>query len=109
MFSSSQSTTCARSSASTERPWKAAAFSQYPRVIPGYGRIARGMGYSMVTERYRFTEWTVPGTDFEAHELYDHRADPGENFNLAEHPEQEALMRRLRAELHAGWRGALPD
>ena len=37
------------------RPWKTAAFSQYPRVVPGYGR---GMGHSMRTRRYRFTEWT---------------------------------------------------
>ena len=34
-----------------DRQWKTAAFSQYQRVIPGYGQIARGMGYSMRTDR----------------------------------------------------------
>ena len=87
------------------RPWKQAAFSQYPRVIPGHGR---GMGHSMRTDRYRFTEWTVEGTDFVACELYDHAADPGENVNLAGRPEHAALVAQLRQQLHAGWKMALP-
>ena len=32
-----------------DRPWKTAAFSQYPR--------GKAMGYSMRTDRYRYTEW----------------------------------------------------
>lgn len=91
-----------------DRPWKTAAFSQYPRVIPGYGQVAHGMGYSMRTDRYRFTQWRVPGTDFLAEELYDHERDPGENLNLADHPEYAEQVERLRAQLAAGWPGALP-
>lgn len=91
-----------------DREWKPAAFSQYPRVIPGYGNIARGMGYSMRTDRYRFTEWTVPGTEFLALELYDHRNDPDENTNIANHPENEELIKILTARLHAGWKAARP-
>ncbi len=87
------------------RAWKTAAFSQYPRVVPGFGR---GMGHSMRTRRYRFTEWTVPGTGFRALELYDHQSDPGENVNLADRPESRELVEGLAKQLRAGWRGALP-
>jgi arylsulfatase A-like enzyme len=85
------------------RRWKSAAFSQYQRVIPGYGIVARGMGYSMRTDRYRLTEWIVPGTDFRAYELYDHRIDPGENTNLAAAAEHQQIVTQLKAQLHAGW------
>ena len=87
------------------RPWKRAAFSQYPRVVPGHGQ---GMGRSMRTNRYRFTEWTVEGTDFRALELYDHQADPNENKNLANREENHQLVERLTKQLHAGWQAALP-
>jgi iduronate 2-sulfatase len=88
--------------------WKSAAFSQYQRVIPNYGKVARGMGYSMRTDRYRFTQWLVPGTGFRAHELYDHRSDPDENINLAAHAEHEKLVDDLKAKLDAGWEAAGP-
>ena len=52
---------------SPERKWKTAAFHQYPRNIPGQGP---GMGRSIRTERYRLTEWTVPGKEFSAVELW---------------------------------------
>ena len=88
-----------------DRSWKRAAFSQYPRVIPGHGR---GMGHSMRRDRYRFTEWTVPGKEFLAYELYDHSVDPGENVNLAGRPEHAGAVKALKAQLHAGWQAALP-
>ena len=87
-------------------PWKSAAFSQYQRVIPGYGNVARGMGYSMRTDRYRFTEWVVPGTDFFAYELYDHQSDPDENVNLAASADQQPLVAQLKAKLRRGWTDA---
>lgn len=87
------------------RRWKTAAFSQFPRVVPGYGRA---MGHSMRTARYRFTEWTVPETDFRAIELYDHQTDPNENVNLANRPEHSDLVERLKTKLHAGWRSTMP-
>ena len=86
-------------------PWKRAAFSQYPREISGHGR---GMGHSMRTKRYRFTEWTVPGTDFRAVELYDHQVDPKENVNLAYRQENRQLVKQVTEQLHAGWRAAEP-
>jgi iduronate 2-sulfatase len=88
--------------------WKSAAFSQFRRVIPGYGKIARGMGYSMRTDRYRFTEWQVPGTDFRAYELYDHHSDPEENVNLAGVADHVSLIDALKAQLQAGWQHAKP-
>ncbi|MEM7010028.1 MAG: sulfatase, partial [Verrucomicrobiota bacterium] len=89
-------------------PWEKAAFSQYRRVIPGYGDVSRGMGYAMRTDRYRFVEWTVPGTDFSEFELYDHENDPGENVNLANRPEFKSLVSDLRQQLQAGWKAAKP-
>jgi len=90
------------------RNWKSAAFSQFRRVIPGYGSVARGMGYSMRTDRYRFTEWRVPGTEFRAYELYDHDSDPAENINLAGGSEHAQLVAVLKTKLHAGWQDAVP-
>jgi arylsulfatase A-like enzyme len=82
------------------RPWKPAAFSQYPR--------GRYMGYSMRTDRYRYTEWGLLGQEPVGAELYDHEADPAENVNLAGRPEHKALVARLSRMLHAGWREAKP-
>jgi arylsulfatase A-like enzyme len=83
------------------RPWKTAAFSQYPR---GAGR----MGYSMRTDRYRYTEWSQGETALLARELYDHATDPAENVNQAQSPAHADLVRDLSARLHAGWKAALP-
>ncbi|NOZ19584.1 MAG: sulfatase [Planctomycetes bacterium] len=82
------------------RPWKTAAFSQYPRG----GR----MGYSMRTDRYRYTEWGILGEAPYARELYDHQTDPGENVNLANQPEHKDLVAKLSRQLHKGWRAARP-
>ena len=62
----------------------------------------------MRTERYRFTEWLVTGTDFCKYELYDHFIDPDENVNIANRPENTELVKQLANQLHKGWKGALP-
>ncbi len=87
------------------RPWKTAAFSQYPR-----GQRGGLMGYTMRTDRYRFTAW-VGRQDHDrvdALELYDHATDPQENTNLATHADQAATVNQLMAQWKQGWRGALP-
>jgi len=89
-----------------DKKLKKAAFSQYPRRIREHGN---GMGYSMRTDRYRFTEWSVPGTDYRAYELYDHEVDPKENVNIANRPENAELVKQLAKQLHDGWRKALQD
>jgi arylsulfatase A-like enzyme len=83
------------------RPWKTAAFSQYPR--------AQGvMGYTMRTDAWRYTEWRSREGEVLARELYDHLKDPDENINLAAVAEHSATVERLAAHLRAGWRGARP-
>jgi hypothetical protein len=71
--------------------------------------MGRGMGYAIRTDRYRLVEWSIAGKDFREHELYDHQTDPGENVNLASQPEHAGTVKELAKQLHAGWRGALPD
>ncbi len=88
-----------------KRTWKKAAFSQYPRQVPGQGR---GTGHALRTDRYRLVEWTVSGKEFREYELYDHQSDPGENVNLAKRPEHAGLVKELAGVLRAGWRGAVP-
>ncbi len=78
--------------------WKRAAFSQYPR-----GRV---MGYSIRTNRYRYTEWSEPGKALVGVELYDHRADPAENINIANLPENNTIVAELSRQLKLGWRAA---
>jgi len=81
-------------------PWKTAAFSQYPR-----GRV---MGYSMRTDRYRFTRWQARDGAAVATELYDHQSDPAENVNLADQPKHRKTVEDLKAIFKKGWRGARP-
>jgi arylsulfatase A-like enzyme len=85
------------------RAWKTAAFSQYPR---GPQR----MGYSMRTDRYRFTVWVDrrEPAKVEATELYDHQTDPQENVNIAQDPKNAKLVERLMVQWKAGWQGAKP-
>jgi arylsulfatase A-like enzyme len=88
------------------RSWKQAAFSQYPR-----GQAGRPlMGYSMRTDRYRFTAWVErhDHSKVDAIELYDHQTDPQENTNIAAEPANQALVERLTAQWRTGWRGAVP-
>lgn len=93
-----------------KRSWKPAVFSQYQRA--GYFAAADGkeyMGYSMRTGRYRYVEWRQLKTgDAAGVEIYDHKTDPQENENLALKPGQAALVKRLAAQLKAGWKAARP-
>jgi iduronate 2-sulfatase len=76
-------------------PWDSVAISQWPRPY---------MGYSMRTDRYRYTEWVQKGdrnTPPAGVELYDHHVDPDENINLAGLPEHAALLAQLRQRLQA--------
>ena len=85
------------------RPWKQAAFSQYPRPDK------KAMGYSIRTEAHRYTEWRTgwetPATaKVIARELYDHVKDPGEMTNIAEQPGQAEIVKSLAEQLNAGWK-----
>lgn len=76
-------------------PWKTAAFSQL------------GIGGTMRTNQYRYTEWGNKGKG--GRELYDYYADPDETVNIVDYPENQELVAQLSEQLHAGWRAALPD
>jgi hypothetical protein len=54
------------------------------------------MGYSLRTEKWRFTQWADKGA-----ELYDEEKDPAELNNLASLPEHQETVEKLRAQLHS--------
>lgn len=85
---------------------KHTAFSQFRRP----GNI---MGYSMRTNRYRYTEWVdfKYAPTYKANwdikhgvELYDHNVDPEENYNGADDPKYHDIKTELSKLLHKGWR-----
>ncbi len=57
-------------------------------------------GDSVRSENYLYTEWTNDEGGFVSRMLYDHEADPGENRNIAELPENNAVVSRLSKMLH---------
>ncbi|WP_168433490.1 sulfatase-like hydrolase/transferase [Pontiella sulfatireligans] len=70
------------------------ALSQYPR--------SGNMGYSMRTDRYRYTEWRVQNSNiFVERELYDHFLDPREDTNVVAHAEYADDVASLEAQLQA--------
>ncbi|CAH1787733.1 unnamed protein product [Owenia fusiformis] len=94
-------------------PWKQRVFSQYPRSYP----VKEVMGYTMRTEKYRYTEWAkfnyktyMPDwTSLAGVELYDHVTDDEENHNKANDPSYKKIRNTLSQQLHQGWRAALPN
>lgn len=74
-------------------PWDRPAVTQVTR---GYFGANPRMGYSLRTERYRYTMWDG-GTDGE--ELYDYQKDPRELKNLAHNTNVSSLKANLRARL----------
>ena len=75
-----------------QRQWKKAAFSQFPR--------SNAMGYSMRTDRYRYTEWrNLKSGEILGQEIYDHDHDPNENRNIAADGKNAKLAAKLSAML----------
>ncbi|ESO94040.1 hypothetical protein LOTGIDRAFT_104488 [Lottia gigantea] len=94
--------------------WKPAVFSQYPR----YQNKTHIMGYTIRTDRFRYTEWpefTGPPnykpvwTNLFGTELYDHVTDPEENYSRANDPSYAQIRTELSARLHSGWRNSQPS
>ncbi len=92
--------------------WKKAVFMQYPRDYSGYRHQRHGeiMGYAMRTGRYRYVEWRdwASGQVLQR-EIYDRATDPLEGVNLLSGAAYPELVAQLAAQLHGGWRGALPS
>ncbi len=83
-------------------PWDRPAISQMQRPANGQRKAKDGapfvQGYSIRTERHRFTEWADGA---EGAELYDYQQDPQELKNLAQHPAHAKLRDQLRVRLRA--------
>ena len=82
--------------------WKRAAFSEFPRGGNAYG-------YTVRTDRYRYTEWRKSrfSTEVVGRELYDHSTDPLESHNIAAKNSKKCA--ELSVILNQGWRGSLPS
>jgi arylsulfatase A-like enzyme len=72
-------------------PWDHPALSQVTRRTSSGAPL---MGYSIRTERYRYTTWGPEGE-----ELYDYDNDPREVHNLAADPNSTGVKARLRTRL----------
>ncbi len=75
-------------------PWDLPAISQIQR-RPQNRQV---MGYSMRTERYRYTEWEFGA---EGAELYDYERDQREVYNIIDDPAAAPLRPRLKEQLQA--------
>ena len=93
------------------RPWKTAAFSQYPKdyTVIKHKRHGDVMGYAVRTKNHRYVQWKDwnSGKILEE-ELYDHNTDPNEMVNIASDLKQAATLFQHQRILEAGWKGALP-
>jgi iduronate 2-sulfatase len=72
---------------------------------PAVTQVTRGndnhpsvFGYSVRTERYRYTSWQ---DGFAGEELYDYQSDPFESKNLAADPEMREIKFALQTQLNA--------
>lgn len=65
---------------------KSAALTQHTRpAYPSAKTPLEAIGYSIRTDRFRYTEWrSVTTSEVLAHELYDHSIDPHETVNYAD-------------------------
>jgi iduronate 2-sulfatase len=93
----------------TERPWKKAVFSQFPRPWM-YKKEPQVMGYTIRTKDFRYTEWQdfKDGT-VKATELYNYQTSRFEEKNLAQSDQYKEVKLRMKQLLHDGWKKALPD
>lgn len=59
------------------------AYTQHPRPAYYKGAVPEIMGYSVRTNRFRYTEWRhMVNANIAARELYNHTNDPGETRNI---------------------------
>lgn len=71
----------------------------------GAGGAKRFFGYSLRTNRWRYTEWDDGG---KGRELYDHDADPREITNLAEVPMHAGIVEGLSHQLRSAVKTTFP-
>ena len=79
---------------------KDAAFTQHQQPFYGSRSNWKAWGYSVRTDRRRYTEWrAIEDNRVIGRELYDHAADPLETRNLADEAEQQKTVRQLELRL----------
>jgi len=74
--------------------------------ITMYRRLG-AYGYSLRTDRYRYTEWIAPDGALKYRDLYDMQHDPGERTNIATEPANAELLESLAALLRERGEGLL--
>ena len=69
---------------------------------PAFTQVQRAMfpGYSVRTERWRYTEWD---DGKKGAQLYDHDADPHELHNLVDDPKQAKVVEEMKALVKKNW------
>lgn len=99
---------------SPDRPWKTAAFHQYPRSAndsDGTGSTVRRemMGYAVRTDGFRYVAWVDRETgEVLFQELYDLKNDPDETVNVAREARFAEKVAELEQTRLAGWKSAKP-
>ena len=85
------------------------AITQVTRPKPGRNQDGADakpfFGYSLRTERWRYTEWD---SGAEGKELYDHHSDPNELTNLASDPKHSETLATLSKQLQDAIKTTLP-
>lgn len=76
-----------------------------PGITPKAGAAKSFFGYSLRTDRWRYTEWDGGK---QGRELYDHEKDPKELTNLAELPEHASTIADLSQKLQSAVKASLP-
>lgn len=90
-----------------DRDWKRAVFTVVSRgknVVATKALDPSKMGRTVMTDRWRFTEWHDGSA-----ELYDHGEDPFEYSNLAKNPQHAARRAELKKLLDDGWKSVSPN
>ncbi len=59
-------------------------------------------GVTTIRENYFYTEWIDEDDQMFTRMLYDHSADPDENVNISEHPENAVIIDELSQEMRRG-------
>lgn len=79
---------------------KQAAFTQHQQPFYGNRSNWKAWGYSMRTDRWRYTQWRgIDGGKVIARELYDYKNDPAETHNVINDPNLRHTITQLEAKL----------
>lgn len=84
-----------------DRPWKKAVFNQ--------ARKTGEMGYSIRTQKYRYSRWVREDGDVAQEELYDYQADPLETTSIHADVGHRPELEELAAMLDGGWRPIMDE